>query len=159
MSDFLAEYLAPIDPEAKGPDPRSPTHRQFVSHLCRDGRVAELVEMIYECPYSFPSWNSAHLAERNLCFDGDANAREIHYARPALSVWATQLVGKQLYKEIGSLTVAEPGSPGDSFRVHIPATANARMREKGRVVVSPAEMMRFTMQSTIDRFRTRARLS
>ncbi|KAJ7246786.1 hypothetical protein B0H12DRAFT_1235419 [Mycena haematopus] len=141
------------------PDPRSEHHKQVLSSWLGGGNSfgpIHFVEAIYRNRYSVPSSKSRQVGELGLSFHGTRNPKDYHYARPGLSTWATQLVGKRCAVEIGELGYDDPDNP--NFHVFLQASANRRMTEK-RTMVSQEDVFQFSMQQSADIIRSRAPLS
>ncbi|KAJ7579808.1 hypothetical protein C8J56DRAFT_753972, partial [Mycena floridula] len=89
-----------------GSDPRSLFHAKSVGFFL-SGRneftTFNLLKNIYEHPRSHPATTSKRKTERDMYFDAALDPAKINYARPCISVWATQLVRNRLYKDFGKL--------------------------------------------------------
>ncbi|KAJ7872775.1 hypothetical protein B0H14DRAFT_3562087, partial [Mycena olivaceomarginata] len=140
-------------------DPRSEYHKRVLSSWL-GGRTAfrpvHLVEAIYRNRYSVPSSKSVQAKELSQSFHGTRDPKEYHYARPGLSTWATQLVGKRCALEVGRLGYNDPAHP--NFHVFLQSSANSRMAEK-RKTVSQEDVFQFSMQCSADILQSRAPLS
>ncbi|KAJ7820873.1 hypothetical protein B0H14DRAFT_3735105, partial [Mycena olivaceomarginata] len=140
-------------------DPRSEYHKRVLSSWL-GGRTAfrpvHLVEAIYRNRYSVPSSKSVQAKELSQSFHGTRDPKEYHYARPGLSTWATQLVGKRCALEVGRLGYNDPAHP--NFHVFLQSSANSRMAEK-RKTVSQEDVFQFSMQRSADILQSRAPLS
>ncbi|KAF8151243.1 hypothetical protein K438DRAFT_1518529, partial [Mycena galopus ATCC 62051] len=140
-------------------DPRSEYHKRVLSSWL-GGRTAfrpvHLVEAIYRNRYSVPSSKSIQAEELSQSFHGTRDPKEYHYARPGLSTWATQLVGKRCAVEIGQLGYNDPADP--DFRIFLQSSANSRMAKKRRTV-SQEDVFQFSMQRSADIIQSRAPLS
>jgi hypothetical protein len=132
------------------PDPRSDFHKGVLSSWL-GGRSTfqpvHFVEAIYRNRYSVPSSKSSQADELTRSFDGTRDPKEFHYARPGLSTWATQLVGKCCTVEIGKLGYNDPDHP--EFRAFLQSSVGARMAEK-RKTVSQEDVFQFSMQRSAD---------
>ncbi|KAJ7860212.1 hypothetical protein B0H14DRAFT_2350734 [Mycena olivaceomarginata] len=140
-------------------DPHSEYHKRVLSSWL-GGRTAfrpvHLVEAIYRNRYSVPSSKSVQAKELSQSFHGTRDPKEYHYARPGLSTWATQLVGKRCALEVGQLGYNDPAHP--NFHVFLQSSANSRMAEK-RKTVSQEDVFQFSMQRSADILQSRAPLS
>ncbi|KAJ7724158.1 hypothetical protein B0H14DRAFT_2410846 [Mycena olivaceomarginata] len=140
-------------------DPRSEYHKRVLSSWL-GGRTAfrpvHLVEAIYRNRYSVPSSKSVQAEELSQSFHGTRDPKEYHFARPGLSTWATQLVGKRCALEVGRLGYNDPAHP--NFHVFLQSSANSRMAEK-RKTVSQEDVFQFSMQRSADILQSRALLS
>ncbi|PBK64863.1 hypothetical protein ARMSODRAFT_892428 [Armillaria solidipes] len=157
LGDFL-EILF-LDNPRDSIDPRSSKHIQMLAAFLGGRttfRAVNLVEKIYRHRYSIPHKRSNHKKEMDLFFDPQADPCDVHYARPALSIWALQLVGPRCRAEIGTLAYDDPEEPG--FRVHLAASTNARMKGK-RQTVSWDNIWGFSMQGNVSRISRRAKAS
>jgi hypothetical protein len=87
----LLLYLPP-----PGVDCRAKSHVAAIASWLRGAdksfRPLDLVKSIYHYRYSSPSWRASSTSERQLEFAPDTPETEIHYAKSALSTWATHLV-------------------------------------------------------------------
>ncbi|KAF9005371.1 hypothetical protein BDZ89DRAFT_1145164 [Hymenopellis radicata] len=132
-------------PRRDGPDRRSTLHRNFVSGFLRGKnrtKAVDIVKLIYRHRNSGPGYRSKFYSERDLMFAGTQNPSELHYARPAISCWAIQVVGDHVHSQVGALTVDEeegwiddddttmdtseqtmPGSPSSDPQTHAPAAS------------------------------------
>ncbi|KAE9390952.1 hypothetical protein BT96DRAFT_832722, partial [Gymnopus androsaceus JB14] len=86
--------------------------------------------------------------------------KDINYARPSVSTWATQLVGKHVEKSMRDLT-HDPPVP-DSLSAQVPvrlaAAANDRSKAKGIRVVTKEDLMSFRFSDRAKLFKARAPL-
>jgi hypothetical protein len=102
----LFRLLLYLPPEEDSSDSRSPTHIHMVAAFL-GGHMgflpSHLVNGIYNHRYSFPSWKAKNIRERELAFSTDASVGDIHYARPAISSLASQIVGEKVHQEVGKL--------------------------------------------------------
>ncbi|KAJ7807914.1 hypothetical protein B0H14DRAFT_2380960, partial [Mycena olivaceomarginata] len=119
-------------------------------------RPVHLVEAIYRNRYSVPSSKSVQAKELSQSFHGTRDPKEYHYARPGLSTWATQLVGKRCALEVGQLGYNDPAHP--NFHVFLQSSANSRIAEK-RKTVSQEDVFQFSMQRSADILQSRAPMS
>ncbi|KIY60540.1 hypothetical protein CYLTODRAFT_460734 [Cylindrobasidium torrendii FP15055 ss-10] len=95
FGDFLDCFT--LEPPRSGPDTRSSTHKSVLSHWLRGGtnfRPVHFVTAIYRNRYSVPARGSKYRDELERAFDGDCDAKELHYARIGLSAWAAALMTK-----------------------------------------------------------------
>ncbi|KAJ7190005.1 hypothetical protein GGX14DRAFT_408384 [Mycena pura] len=141
-----------------GPDPRSDKHQRIVSGwLCgRTGfHPVHLIEAIYRNRYSVPRYDAVHVDELNETFNGNRDLKTFHWARPGLSAWATQLVGKRCTMEIGKLGQNDPNHP--NFRAFLQASVNPRMADK-RATITQEDIFEFSMQRSGDILKSRAPL-
>ncbi|KAJ7877591.1 hypothetical protein B0H14DRAFT_3436041 [Mycena olivaceomarginata] len=140
-------------------DSRSEYHKRVLSSWLggrTSFRPVHLVKAIYRNRYSVPSSKSAQAEEVSQSFHGTRDPEEYHYARPGLSTWATQLVGKRCALEIGWLGHNDPAHP--DFRIFLQSSVNSRMAEK-RTTVSQEDVFQFSMQGSADIIQSRAPLS
>ncbi|KAF9049431.1 hypothetical protein BDP27DRAFT_1243108 [Rhodocollybia butyracea] len=103
-----------------------------------------IVQKLYAHRYSSPLYKSTQKEDQaSLSFHPSVNPRDITYARPSLSTWATQLVGNQVEKSIQKL-VHDPKVP-DKYSaqvpVHLAATANERTKAKGVRTVTKEDLL------------------
>ncbi|KAJ8089136.1 hypothetical protein PM082_014384 [Marasmius tenuissimus] len=82
-------------------------------------KAVDVVHAIYRPRYSYPiSKSSAEMyQERTHSFSPTVNLTSLHYARPAMSAWATQLIGHQLSVEMETLCRGIPSDP--DFPIHL----------------------------------------
>jgi hypothetical protein len=116
--------------------------------------------MMYSHRYSQPSHKSTRQEERDLTFHPSIAPASIRYARPSISSWAAQLVGKRVERSVKDLT-HDPKNP-DSFSRSIPvrlaAAANERTRAKGVRVVTREDLMSFRFSDRVKLFKARSPL-
>ncbi|KAJ6448685.1 hypothetical protein C8R45DRAFT_1084422 [Mycena sanguinolenta] len=140
-------------------DPRSDYHRLVVSSWL-GGRStfgpAHFVEAIYHNRYSVPCHTSVHVDELDQVFDGQRDPKDFHYARPALSAWATQLVGKRCALEIGKLGHDDPNHP--DFHAFLRSATNARSSGK-HPTASQEDVFQFSMERSATILQSRAPLA
>jgi hypothetical protein len=99
----LFRLLLYLPPEEDSFDPCSPTHISTVAAFLGGRMVflpSHLVNSIYNHRYSVPSWKAKNIHERELAFSTDASVGDIHYARSAISSFASQIVGEKVYQEV-----------------------------------------------------------
>ena len=65
---------------------------------------SHLVHSIYKYRYSSPSWKAKNIHERELAFSPNPSVDEIHYAQPAISSFASKIVGEKIHQEVGKLS-------------------------------------------------------
>lgn len=110
IGDFLETLFHARSRSAKdvGIDPRSATQQVAVTRLLQGSsnvHMSHIIRVIHIHPQSQPPPSSE---ERELMFSSSVPLDNIHHARPALSAWAAQLVGNQVYAEINNLTHDDP---------------------------------------------------
>ncbi|KAI0070832.1 hypothetical protein K474DRAFT_1701943 [Panus rudis PR-1116 ss-1] len=91
---------------------QSPSHRGFVCSFLQGNSqytAGEIVELLYEHRDSKPA--SSHHKSKEM-FSTTLDTKNICYAQPALSCWATYLVASQVIRESNRLI-----SPGSGLRV------------------------------------------
>ncbi|KAJ6462874.1 hypothetical protein C8R45DRAFT_1107948 [Mycena sanguinolenta] len=140
-------------------DPRSDYHRLVVCSWLGGRstfRPAHFVEAIYHNRYSVPCHTSVHVDELDQVFDGQRDPKDFHYARPALSAWATQLVGKRCALEIGKLGHDDPNHP--DFHAFLRSATNARSSGK-HPTVSQEDVFQFSMERSATILQSRAPLA
>ncbi|KAL0573741.1 hypothetical protein V5O48_008217 [Marasmius crinis-equi] len=115
-------------------------------------RAVNLVESIVSHRYSLPSYKSEHYHERGLAFSNTLPS-EIHHANSAITSWATQIVGEQVYAEIGRLTLDDGESP---FRIRLAAAAKERSKAKGVMTISRGDILSFNVADRVKEFKRRA---
>jgi hypothetical protein len=106
--DSLGEFLRLLFyfPSEDTSDHRSPHHIACMTSFLsgkNSFRPLDLITAIYNHRYSFPSWNAVNIHEREYAFSTEVPLDEIHFAQPALSLWAAQVVGEEVYREVGKL--------------------------------------------------------
>ena len=111
---------------------RNPQSKSQLRILQRFLRSETIIEAIYQHLYSYPTSRASNIQERDFCFWPDIDPTVIHYARPAISSWATQLVGTPVHKEVGQMAHAVPSEP--EFPVHLAASTNGRRRVAPKVI-------------------------
>ncbi|KAJ7204741.1 hypothetical protein GGX14DRAFT_368689 [Mycena pura] len=137
-------------------DSRSERHKNVLSAWLSGHsrfRPVHFVQAIYRNRYSVPHYRAVHVDELSRVFDANCDLDDIHYARVALSIWATQLVGRRCALEVGALAKDDPKHP--EFQPHLQASTNERMRGK-RKTVTQDDVFSFSMQNTADIIRSRA---
>jgi hypothetical protein len=112
LGDFLKVLF---QPKYRGrPDERTMKHRMIVSAFLSGRstvRIGEIINLIYNHGQSQPSASSKDFDVCNTPFSPCVSHLDMKYARPALSTWATQLVGDQVSRECHALTQNDPGYP------------------------------------------------
>ncbi|KAJ7218595.1 hypothetical protein GGX14DRAFT_390366 [Mycena pura] len=122
----------------RGPsEKRSQLHRDMLSAWLNGScsfRPTHFVQSIYRNRYSVPKYGATaeRKAEIAMSFDGNQDPDTIRYARPALSVWALQLVARRCATEVGKLGKEDPAHPG--LVPHLQASANDRMTGKHKTL-------------------------
>ncbi|KAJ7816160.1 hypothetical protein B0H14DRAFT_2374748, partial [Mycena olivaceomarginata] len=119
-------------------------------------RPVHLVEAIYRNRYSVPYKGSMHDDELDHTFDGEQDPKSFHYARPGLSGWAAQLVGKRCALEVGKLGYEDPDHP--DFRVFLQSSVSDRMAGTRRAVTQD-DVFQFSMRHSATILRARAPLA
>ncbi|KAJ8089852.1 hypothetical protein PM082_018428 [Marasmius tenuissimus] len=120
LGEFLAALFRSLPRDH--PDNHFTTrHRQMVQFFLQ-GRHAitavMIVIAIYNHRYSFPTSKSGeNLFEREKAFSATDDAEKLRYARVAISIWATQLLGQHVFKEMHTMSRGVPTDP--EFPVHI----------------------------------------
>ncbi|PBK92339.1 hypothetical protein ARMGADRAFT_1105106 [Armillaria gallica] len=140
-------------------DPRSTLHismlSAFLGGRC-NFRAIDLVKKMYLNRFSIPHKRSKRKDELHATFDPNIDPHTLHYARPAMSIWALQLVGSHCRTEIESLAHDDPDEP--LFRVYLAASANARVKAS-RSLVGWNDLWGFSMQGNVLRLSRRVKAS
>ena len=116
-----------------GPDPRSAAHVSWVASLLQGSSnvlMSDIIKLVYNHRESQPNKDSVYGYEVDLAFSAIEDPSQIHHARPALSVWATQLVNQAVHREVGLLTQNDPNDSEDCTQLR--AATNGR-HENARV--------------------------
>ncbi|KAJ7656213.1 hypothetical protein B0H17DRAFT_1265188 [Mycena rosella] len=87
--------------------------------------MGEIIDLIYHHPQSRLPNDSP---EAKLYFSPPdvAAPTKIAYARPSMSTWALQLVGPEMRRQIGTLTVNDPDDPDDITQLRASTNRCAR---------------------------------
>ncbi len=135
--DSLGEFLDALfhSVSRRSEDPHSQMHiNMIVTFLGGRStfRTVNIVEKMHSHCYSIPHGQLACKSELDLAFDAQVDPHTIHYARPALSIWALRIVGQRSRSEIESLTRDDPGNP--EFRVHLIAATKPQLVDHQKLV-------------------------
>ncbi|KAF9015919.1 hypothetical protein BDZ89DRAFT_1141826 [Hymenopellis radicata] len=154
FGDFAEAFSEPI--RRDDPDPRSSLHISVLSAWLSGRnrfRPADFIQAIYSNRFSVPRYDAVHADELDLAFNAEHDVATIHFARIALSVWATKLVGRRCALEVGKLAKEDPDDP--DFRVHLQASANERMKSRRRLVAEE-DIYSFSLMRTASMLKKRA---
>ncbi|KAE9383526.1 hypothetical protein BT96DRAFT_1032452 [Gymnopus androsaceus JB14] len=135
VAEFFTTYIQqiPRDTSASFGDRHCRTLKAFLQGRTKVKPV-EIVKKIYGHRYSYPSYKSSQKEVQSLlCFHPSMPPKDINYACPSVSTWATQLVGKHVEKSMQDLThdPPVPDSLSAQVPVHLAAAANDRSKAKG----------------------------
>ncbi|KAL0571930.1 hypothetical protein V5O48_010031 [Marasmius crinis-equi] len=106
-----------------------------------DFKAVNLVQSIVNHHYSSPSYKSKYYDKCQLAFL-NASLPEIHYTYSTITSWAVQVVGEEVYAELGRLTLDNTQSP---FQIRLAASANNRSKAKGVVTISRKDILSFNV--------------
>ncbi|PPQ87647.1 hypothetical protein CVT25_011485 [Psilocybe cyanescens] len=136
-------------------DPRGLAHglavAQFLQGMTKV-KMSDIVSLIYSHKHSAPSPKSAHYHERHAPFSPSILPDDIHYARPSLFTWATNLVASQVNREIYQLSVKDND-------VHLRALTNGRRPADSVNVVTWEALGKFSIAGLIEKYKERAPVS
>ncbi|KAJ7059062.1 hypothetical protein C8F01DRAFT_1370675 [Mycena amicta] len=158
LDTFLYDRSTDVDKPIN--DPRSKKHIQAVSSWLSGGasggsfKPVDAVQRIYLHPHGWPKARSVYAPEGEAMFDGDTNYNTIRYARVAVSIWATQLVGMRCEVEVGKLGHINPKYP--EWKPFLQSSVNDRMRSK-RETVTEADLFGFSMDKSANMLKKLAR--
>ncbi|KAE9386841.1 hypothetical protein BT96DRAFT_960505 [Gymnopus androsaceus JB14] len=162
VAEFFLLYIQQIphkDTESFG-DQHCRTLKVFLQGHTKVKPI-EIVEKLYHHRYSYPSYKSIHKQEQSsLCFHPSFPPKDIAYARPSISTWATQLVGKHVKKSVRDLRHDPeiPNSLSDRVPVRLAAAANDNAKAKGVCTVTKDDLMSFQFSNCAKLFRMRSPL-
>ncbi|KZP26721.1 hypothetical protein FIBSPDRAFT_909075 [Athelia psychrophila] len=133
LFDSLGEFLSVLfychPKKSEKADPRTARHISVVSAFLQGTSVihmGHIIDLIYSHRQSQPKRSSRHANEVYLAFSPTLSPAGIHHARPAMSSWATKLVGDAAHRAVGRLTKNDPEDPDDITQLR--ATTNGRAK-------------------------------
>lgn len=139
----------------RGEDVRRPNHVAAVAAFLQGSgnyNMGMVIDRIYNHRQSQPSHQSD---ETRLAFSPDMEVQSIRHARPCLSSWATQLIGRKVYQQVGELTKNDPKDPMD--RTQLRATQNGHSTTTVPQVTWD-DLGRFSIVQLVQKFKDRAPL-
>jgi len=86
--------------------------------------MGDIIKLVYNHRESQPNKDSVYGYEVDLAFSAVEDLSQIHHARPALSVWATQLVNQAVHREVGLLTQNDPNDSEDCTQLCAATSGN-----------------------------------
>ena len=107
LGGFLSTLFYCHPRQSELSDPQTLKHQSAVTaFLHGDSKVTmgHVISLIYNHRQSQPKASSVHVNDALLSFSTITSPAAIHHAWPALSAWAAQLIGNEVYREIGRLT-------------------------------------------------------
>ena len=117
--------------------------------------MGHVISLIYNHRQSQPKASSVHVNDALLSFSTITSPAAIHHASPALSAWAAQLIGNEVYREIGKLTKNDPGDPND----HTQLRASTNGCGKNVHVATWEDFGKFSIEDIGRKYKNRAPLS
>ncbi|KAJ7602744.1 hypothetical protein DFH06DRAFT_1351097 [Mycena polygramma] len=108
-------------------DPRTDSHKHMVTtFLGGESNVGmgDIIDLIYRHPQSRPY--NADPESRMYFSPPGGTPRNIRFARPALSTWALQIVGREMHRQIGILTQDDPNDPEDTTQLRASSKGRAK---------------------------------
>ncbi|KAJ6548933.1 hypothetical protein B0H19DRAFT_952751 [Mycena capillaripes] len=107
--------------------------------------MADIIPLLYNHPQGRPK--EKHPEQRTAAFSPKKTLKDIRFARPCMSAWATRLVGNNLYFKFGKLAAKKRNGPPS--RRHLRATANKRNKNAQVVTWEDTE---FSIQGLADQY-------
>ncbi|KZP05348.1 hypothetical protein FIBSPDRAFT_967349 [Athelia psychrophila] len=129
LGEFLSVLFYSHPNKSNKVDPRTARHVSVVSAFLQGTsgiHMGHIIDLIYKHRQSQPKQSSQHPNEIYLAFSPAVSPTNIHHARPAMSSWATQLVGEAVHRGVGRLTKNDPDDPDDTTLLR--ATTNGRSK-------------------------------
>ncbi|KZP25483.1 hypothetical protein FIBSPDRAFT_950189 [Athelia psychrophila] len=133
LFDSLGEFLSVLfychPKKSEKADPQTARHISVVSAFLQGTSVihmGHIINLIYSHRQSQPKRSSRHANEVYLAFSPILSPADIHHTRPAMSSWATKLVGDAAHRAVGRLTKNDPDDPDDITQLR--ATTNGRAK-------------------------------
>ena len=146
LGDFLLTLFHPHTRDET--DQRTPRHRAAVTKFLQGAstiNMSHLIPVLYNHPQSRPKVKNTD--QRAAAFSALKPLKEIRFAQPFMSAWATRIVGEEAYRRIGRLS-KKSDDPSMS-RTHVRASTNGRAKN---VQVATWEHTRFTIQELIHKY-------
>ncbi|EEB88770.1 hypothetical protein MPER_13214 [Moniliophthora perniciosa FA553] len=116
----------------------------------------DLCKAIYDNRYSYPSYRSAHIEERQTALTA-TDPTTLRYARCQILCWSRILVGSRVHDEIGNLTL--PSEPDAMVPSRLAASAGEHNRVAGMITVTREAILSFSIQDRISLFKREAPVS